>query len=143
MTLLVTNFLAFIACSTNSKNVDPIRLHYFIPTFCSLAQNHGTYEATTPENLSTTTTMKSPSQTQNTSTNPTTLTSSSLQALAGSNGGDPPDFPINMTNTASPESEAVHRRRRLRMILNSAIALLDDDDFDPIESPTTHQRLLQ
>jgi hypothetical protein len=29
------------------------------------------------------------------------------------------------------------------MILDSAIALLDDDDFDPIELPTMHQRLLQ
>jgi hypothetical protein len=42
-----------------------------------------------------------------------------------------------MTNDISSESEAVQRRRRLRLILTSAIALLDGDAFvPPIESST-------
>jgi hypothetical protein len=43
-----------------------------------------------------------------------------------------------MTNTP-PESEAV-QRERLLLILNAAIALVDDDnfDFDPNETPESH-----
>jgi hypothetical protein len=42
-----------------------------------------------------------------------------------------------MANTSSPESEAV-RRRRLREILDFALAVIDSDDFDLNESSTTH-----
>jgi hypothetical protein len=80
-----------------------------------------------------TTTMKSPSQTQSTSTHPTNLTSSILQALPTSNV-DSSAFPI------TPKNTSVQERRRLRArILESAIALIDSDDFDSIESFTTHQ----
>jgi hypothetical protein len=73
--------------------------------------------------------MKSPSQTQSTSIHPETLSNSSmLLALAGN--ADPPVLPGTMTNT-SPESEAVRKRRTLRMIVDSAIALLDFEDFHP------------
>jgi hypothetical protein len=85
---------------------------------------------------------KSPPETQSPSSNPTTLTSSILQALSRSNV-DSPVSPITMTNTTSPESDAVQKRKRLRMILTSAIALADSDDFDPTELSTTHQWLLQ
>jgi hypothetical protein len=55
-----------------------------------------------------------------------------------------------MTNPYS-ESEAVQRCRSLRIILNSTIALLDDDDDDDaddvdpssLDSSTTHQLPLQ
>jgi hypothetical protein len=81
--------------------------------------------------------MKSSSQTQSTSTHPTNLTSSILQALSGIDEDEnSPVLPIIMTNT-SPESDALQQRRRLRRILDSAIALIDSDDFDPIESSTT------
>jgi hypothetical protein len=82
--------------------------------------------------------MKSPSQSQSPTTTPTTLINSiNLQALSNSDGGDDsPMLPINMTNDTSSESKAVQRRRRLRMILTSAIALLDGDDFVPMESST-------
>jgi hypothetical protein len=87
--------------------------------------------------------MKTPSQTQSTTTSPTFLANSILGTLSSSNGGnDSLVFPITMTN-ASSESEALQKRRKLRMILTSAIALLDGDDFDPIELPTMHQQLSQ
>jgi hypothetical protein len=85
--------------------------------------------------------MKSPSQSQNTNTTPnttpTTLRNSLLQAWAR-NSEDFPVFPISMTNT-SPESEAV-KRERLLMILDAAIALVDDNsfDFDPNDNPESH-----
>jgi hypothetical protein len=72
--------------------------------------------------------MKSPSQTQRTSIHPTTLSSSVLQALASN--AEAPVLPGTMTNTSS-ESEAVQKRRLLRMIVDSAIALLDFEDFHP------------
>jgi hypothetical protein len=34
-------------------------------------------------------------------------------------------------------------RERLRMTIDSAIALIDGDDFSPIKASTTHQRPLQ
>jgi hypothetical protein len=73
--------------------------------------------------------MKSPSQTQSTSTHPPDLSelNSILQALSSSNV-ELPVFPI----TTSPESEEAiqQHNRRLRMeILDSAIALLDSYDF--------------
>jgi hypothetical protein len=57
---------------------------------------------------------------------------------AWSRNADFPVFPITMTNT-SPESEAV-KREELLMILDAAMALLDDDnfDFDPNETPESH-----
>jgi hypothetical protein len=82
--------------------------------------------------------MKSSPQTQSTSTHPTNLTNSILQALSSSDEDeDSPVIPtITLTNT-SPESEALQKRRRLRRILDSAIALIDSDDVDFIESFTT------
>jgi hypothetical protein len=90
------------------------------------------------------TTMKSPSQTQsiNTSTHPITLSNSFLQALPSSNV-ESLVFPTTMTNTTPPESEAVQQRIRLHMILDSAIAVIDDEDLCPTESSTTHQCPLQ
>ena len=98
--------------------------------------------------------MKSPSDdAQNTSgnafTNRTTLRDSILQdASSNSNvvGTTSGVFPTrstmtstNTANTSSPESEAV-RRERLRVILNFALAVIDSDDFDLIDSFTTHKR---
>jgi hypothetical protein len=78
-------------------------------------------------------------------TMPTLSNSILLRALSGSNV-ESPVSPITMTNT-SPESEAVQRRRRLRVIVASAIAVLDGHEFDPIDPmesfPTTHQQLPQ
>lgn len=86
--------------------------------------------------------MKSPSQTQSTSIRPITLSYSMLQALASN--ADSPVLPRTMTNT-SPESET-SKRRKLHMILDAAIALLDVDDFKPTtkaSASTTHQLPLQ
>jgi hypothetical protein len=83
--------------------------------------------------------MKSPSDAQNTSTNPTNLNNSILQALSSSNVVDTSVLPITMT----PHESAAVRRRRLRMILDSAIALIDSDDFDPIDSSMAHPQPLQ
>jgi hypothetical protein len=84
---------------------------------------------------------KSPSQAQSTAA---TLSNSMLQSV--SNNMDSPAFPTLMTNT-SPESQAKKNRQRLRMILDSAIALIDDKDddegFNPIELCTMIQRPLQ
>jgi hypothetical protein len=80
--------------------------------------------------------MKSPSDAQNTSTNPSPLTNSILQAFSSSNVVDTSALPITMTQT-SPESAEV-RRRRLHMILDAAIALIDSDEFDPIDSSMAH-----
>jgi hypothetical protein len=84
--------------------------------------------------------MQSPSQTQSTSTNTNlaTLSNSMLQVLSSSNAEDFPVFPITMTIT-SPASEAV-QRERLLMILDAAIALVDDDifDFDLNKAPDSH-----
>jgi hypothetical protein len=90
--------------------------------------------------------MKASSQTQNTNTHPINLTNSILQALSGSDEDEDEDededssvLPIIMPNTSPHQSEALQRRKRLRRILDSAIALIDEDDFDPIESSTTYQ----
>ena len=95
--------------------------------------------------------MKSPSDdAQNTSgnafTNRTTLRDSILQdASSNSNvvgttsGVFPTRSTMTSTSTSSPESEAV-RRERLRVILNFALAVIDSDDFDLIDSFTTHKR---
>jgi hypothetical protein len=92
--------------------------------------------------------MKSPSDTQNTSSNyltkPTTLSNSiRLAALSNSNVVDttsvPPTTSGTRTNTtSSPESEAI-RRERVRAILDFAMALIDSDDFDVIDSSNSHQ----
>jgi hypothetical protein len=77
--------------------------------------------------------MKSPSQEQNTSTKPTTLRNSILQAaLSNSNVSNTSVVPAStMTNAtiASPESEAA-QRKRLCMIIDYAIALIDSDGFE-------------
>jgi hypothetical protein len=86
--------------------------------------------------------MKSPSHEQNsntntnTNTNPATLRNSLLQAW--SRDAISPVFPITRTNP-SPESRAV-QREKLLVILDAAIALVDDDDFDfdPDETPQSH-----
>jgi hypothetical protein len=90
-------------------------------------------------------TMKSPSNTPNTSdnnlTNPTTLSNSiRLAALSNSNVVDTPSVLPTSTRTitSSPESEAV-QRERLRVFLDFAIAVIDSDDLDPIESSSKHQ----
>jgi hypothetical protein len=82
--------------------------------------------------------MKSPSQTRTTTTNPLTLTSSILPELLSINA-ESPVLDIARTNPSS-QSEAVEQRKRLRMILESAIAVLDGaDDFDAsMDSSTTH-----
>jgi hypothetical protein len=89
--------------------------------------------------------MKSPSNTQNTSDNNLTNPSNSIRlaALSNSNVVDTPSVLPTSTrtnNTSSPaESEAV-RRERLRVFLEFAIAVIDSfDDFDPIDSSTTHK----
>jgi hypothetical protein len=85
-----------------------------------------------------TTTMKSssPSQTESTDVPPTTLSDIMLQALS-SDEESPVVLQIAMTNT-SPESKAIQERRLLLTILDFATELLDSDDFDAIESSTTH-----
>jgi hypothetical protein len=88
--------------------------------------------------------MKSPSDTQNTFTYRTPLSNSMLQAVLSScsnvvdNTSALPTSTITNT-TSSPESKAV-RRERLRGILDLALAVIESDDFDFIESSsTTHQ----
>jgi hypothetical protein len=77
--------------------------------------------------------MKSPSDAQNTSTIPTTLSNSILQALSSGSLVENSVLPIPVTHT-SPESTEV-QRERLRMIINLAIAMIEDSgDFDPLES---------
>jgi hypothetical protein len=73
---------------------------------------------------------------------PTAMTALSdsilLRALSDSSV-ESPVSPIAMTNTP-PESETDQQRRRLLVIVTSAIAVIDGH---PIESNTTHQRPLQ
>jgi hypothetical protein len=95
------------------------------------------------------TTMKPPSQQQSNSnsnsnsTYPTTLSNSILEALSSSSV-ESLAFRINATNTSPATEETVQECTRFRnMILESAMALLSGDDFDPIESPTTHQQQKQ
>jgi hypothetical protein len=86
--------------------------------------------------------MKSPSQTQSTSnTNPATLSNSMLKAFY-SNAEFPAILPTSTMTNTSPESAAV-QRKRLSRILDSAIAIIDGDDLNPIKTSTTHQRPLQ
>jgi hypothetical protein len=80
--------------------------------------------------------MKFSSDAQNTITNPPTLSNSTLQALLSGNLVDTLVLPVTMTQT-SPESAEV-RRERLRMIIDSAIAMIDSGDFDPIKSSTAN-----
>ncbi len=86
--------------------------------------------------------MKPPSPTENTSTNtntnPMTLRDSLLQAWSR-NSAVAPVAPLTVTNTSSPESEAVQREKLLQ-ILDAAIALIDDDNFDldPEETPQSN-----
>jgi hypothetical protein len=95
--------------------------------------------------------MKSPSQTQSTTSTgtsiyPITLSNSIHEALSGNTLESSVFPPITIMTSTSPESETVHqRRRRLRMILDSAMAIIDGgEDFDPVESSTTkRQQLLQ
>jgi hypothetical protein len=86
--------------------------------------------------------MKSPSPAQNTNTSPLTLRNSLLQAWSR-NAAVTPVFPLIMTTTSSPESEAV-QREKLLMILDAAIALVDEDDFDfdPDETPQSQHGAL-
>jgi hypothetical protein len=103
------------------------------------------YKASTLKKLLLIITMKSPSQTQSDTTHPpaVSMLDSILHALSSSNA-ELPVLPITMTNTSPESEEAVQQRRRFRaMILASAIALINDDDFGPIESSTTHQCLPQ
>jgi hypothetical protein len=84
--------------------------------------------------------MTSSSQsTQSNSIYPITLSNSCmLQAL--SNNTESPFPPTTVTNTCSPaaaESEAA-RRERVTMILTSAIALIDGNDFHPIDRSAMH-----
>jgi hypothetical protein len=82
--------------------------------------------------------MKSQLQTQSTSFHPATSSNSLLEAF--SRDAVSPVLPSAKTNTAT-ESEAFQQRKTfLRMILATAIAVLDNDDFDPIDASTTHQR---
>jgi hypothetical protein len=86
--------------------------------------------------------MKSPSDTtQNTSgntfTSRTTLSNSMLQAVLSSS--NVVDNTSTITNTSSPESEAV-RHERLRVTIDLALAVIESDDFDFIESLTTTQQ---
>jgi hypothetical protein len=86
--------------------------------------------------------MKPPSQPQSksTSTYPTTLSNSILEALSSSNV-ESLAFHINATNPSPASEETVQQRRRFRnMILESAIAVLSGDDFDSIESSTAQQQ---
>jgi hypothetical protein len=89
-------------------------------------------------------TMKSPSQTQNASIRPITLSNSMLQA-ALSRKALAPVLPTSTmaTTSTSPESEALQRRRSLLMIIDSAFAILEGDAFKPSRASTTHQRPLQ
>jgi hypothetical protein len=82
--------------------------------------------------------MKSPSPTQNSYTSPMTLRGSLLQAWSR-NAAVTPVSPFTMTNAPSPESEVV-QRERLLLILDAAIALVDDNnfDFDPDETPQSN-----
>jgi hypothetical protein len=83
--------------------------------------------------------MKSPAPTQNTSSSPMTLRDSLLQAWSR-NAAVAPVSPFTMPNTpTTPESEAV-QREKLLLILDAAIALVDDDDFDsdPDETPQSN-----
>lgn len=88
--------------------------------------------------------MESTSQTQGISIQPITLSNSLRQTLLSNS--ESPVLPRMMTNTSS-ETDALQRRRRLRLILESAIAILDFDDFDDfnptINASTTHQQPLQ
>jgi hypothetical protein len=87
-----------------------------------------------------TTIMNSTSQTEGTSIQPITL-SNSLRLMLLSNSESSVVLPRMMTNTSSSESNPVERRRRLRLILESAIAILDFDDFNPtLNVSTTHQQ---
>jgi hypothetical protein len=66
--------------------------------------------------------MKSPSNTQNTPDNNLNVVDTASVLPTSTR-----------TNTSSPaESEAV-RRERLRVILDFAIAVIDGDDFEPID----------
>jgi hypothetical protein len=92
-------------------------------------------------------TMKSPSQTQSTSNDtsiyPLTVSNSIREALSGNTLESPVFPPITVMTETTPQSETVERRRRLRMILDSAIAIVDGgDDLDPMESSTTKQQQL-
>jgi hypothetical protein len=74
--------------------------------------------------------MKPASQKQGNSILPITLRNSMLQAP--SNIAESPVLPGPMTNTSpEAEAEAVQRRRRLRMILTSVIAVIDGEDVNP------------
>jgi archaellum component FlaG (FlaF/FlaG flagellin family) len=90
--------------------------------------------------------MKSPSPAQATAIYPTTLINSIHQHVSNSTGSQA--FPTTTTtyiSNTSSESEAV-KCQRLLVIIDSAIALLDndfDDAFNPIELCSPLQRRLQ
>jgi hypothetical protein len=80
---------------------------------------------------------QSQSQTQSTSTPPVTLSDILMQQALSSNA-ESPVLP-STTTKISPESKAAERRKRLLMILDLATDLIESEDFDAIESSTTHQ----
>jgi hypothetical protein len=82
--------------------------------------------------------MKSTSQSQRQSTIIPPLTLNDIMQQALSSNAESPLLPITMTKT-SPESNAAERRRRLRMILDFATDLIESEDFDAVDSSTTHQ----
>jgi hypothetical protein len=84
------------------------------------------------------TTMKSPSQAQSTGIYTASFSNSIPQSVS-INADSQAAFPTTTTNTSSPESQAV-KRQRLRMIIESAITLIDDDDFNPDELCMLSQR---
>jgi hypothetical protein len=88
------------------------------------------------------TTMKSPTPSQPQSTNipPTTLGDIMVQAL--SSNEESPVLQITMTNT-SPGSQTVQQLRRLLTILDFVTELIEIEDFDAIESSSTHEYPLQ
>jgi hypothetical protein len=78
--------------------------------------------------------MKSPSPAQGTAIYPTTLSNSIHQHVSNSTGSQA--FPTTTTYMNTSYESDAGKRQSLRMILDSAIALIDndfDDDFNPIE----------
>jgi hypothetical protein len=75
--------------------------------------------------------MKSSPQAQSTGIYTASFSNSIPQSVS-INADSQAAFPTTTTTNTSPESQAV-KRQRLRMIIESAITLIDDDDFNPDE----------
>jgi hypothetical protein len=82
--------------------------------------------------------MKSSPQAQSTGIYTASFSNSIPQSVS-INADSQAAFPTTTTNTSSPKSQAV-KRQRLRMIIESAITLIDDDDFNPDELCMLSQR---